>query len=132
MQFMAIIYGDVEWYANASEQDIAAELAAYYDFDDASQAAGVQVTGAGLNPPSTARTIRVRNGERTITDGPFAETKEALGGFYLLECKDLDEAIEWATRIPGTASGSVEVRQVMEYPPAEEFRAAQAAAAGPG
>jgi hypothetical protein len=129
MQFMAIIYIDPEWYANASEADIAAELGAYYDFDDASQAAGVQVTGAGLQPPEAATTIRVRDGERTLTDGPFAETKEVLGGFYLLECKDLDEAIEWASKIPGALNGSVEVRPVMEFPSAEEFRAQQAQAA---
>jgi hypothetical protein len=59
--------------------------------------------------------VRVRDGERELTDGPFAETKEQLGGFYLLECKDLDEAVEWAAKIPGASTGSVEVRPVMDF-----------------
>jgi hypothetical protein len=131
MQFMAIIYSDPEWYANASEADIAAELAAYYDYDDATLEAGIREhwQGAALHPAETAKTIRIRDGKRIVTDGPFAETKEQLGGFYMLECKDLDEAIEWASKIPGALNGSVEVRQVMEFPSADEFRAQQAQAA---
>ena len=65
--------------------------------------------------PDTATTVKVRNGERLVTDGPFAETKEQLGGFYLLECKDLDEAIEWAAKIPGAQNGTIEVRPVMSF-----------------
>jgi hypothetical protein len=77
--------------------------------------AGAYVAGDGLQPSETATTVRIEEGsEPTLTDGPFAETKEQLGGFYLLECKDLDEALAWARRIP-FQKGSVEVRPVMDY-----------------
>jgi len=76
---------------------------------------GVLVAGDGLYPTATATTVRVRDGERDVTDGPFAETKEQLGGFYVLDVKDLDEAIEWAAKIPGSQVGSVEIRPVMVF-----------------
>jgi hypothetical protein len=76
---------------------------------------GVNRGGEALEPVQTATTVRVREGRTLTTDGPFAETKEELGGFYLLECNDLDEAIEWAAKIPGAQTGSVEVRPVMNY-----------------
>ena len=69
----------------------------------------------GLYPTPTATTVRVRDGERNVTDGPYAETKEQLGGFYVLDCKDLDDAIEWAAKIPGARFGSVEIRPVMVF-----------------
>jgi hypothetical protein len=75
----------------------------------------VFVGGDGLQPAATATTVRVRDGERLLTDGPYAETKEQLGGFYMLECKDLDEALSWAARIPEAKTGSIEVRPVMVY-----------------
>jgi hypothetical protein len=75
----------------------------------------VLLGGEGLQPTSTATTVRVRDGEALTTDGPFAETREQLGGYYLLDCKDLDDAISWAAKIPGAADGSVEVRPVMDY-----------------
>jgi hypothetical protein len=85
--------------------------------------------GEGLDPTNTATTVRVRDGERMLTDGPFAETREALGGFYLVEVEDLDAAIEWAAKIPGASTGSVEVRPVMDYEAfAARVAAAQAAA----
>jgi len=68
----------------------------------------VLIGGAALHPVATAKAIRIRDGERTVTDGPFAEAKEQFGGSYLLERKDLDEAMEWATRIPGARVGTVE------------------------
>ena len=71
--------------------------------------------GDGLQGSATATTVRVRDGERLLTDGPFAETKEQLGGFYALECKDLDEALAWAARIPEAQFGAVEVRPVIDY-----------------
>ena len=71
--------------------------------------------GEALQPTSSATTVRVRNGQVVTTDGPFAETREALGGYYLFECRDLDQAIEWAARIPGALSGSVEVRPIFEF-----------------
>ena len=75
--------------------------------------ADVFVANDGLAPPESATTVRVRDGETQITDGPFAETKEHLGGYYLIECADLDAALEWAARIPSSAYGSVEVRPLM-------------------
>jgi hypothetical protein len=75
----------------------------------------VMVGGEGLQPSATATTVRVRDGERMLTDGPFAETREQLGGYYLLDCPDLDAAIGWAAKIPGASSGAVEVRPVMDY-----------------
>src|SRR3982750_4682343 len=116
MKFMALIYNDESLYADASPQDAAAVFAAHGEFGQAATEAGVfNGVGDGLQPTATATTVRVRDGERLLTDGPYAETKEQLGGFYLLECKDLDEAIEWASKIPGAETGSVEVRPVMDY-----------------
>ena len=88
---------------------------AYGAFGQEIEDSGVYVAGEGLQPTATATTVRVRDGERLVTDGPFAETREQLGGFYLLECKDLDEAIGWAAKIPGAQVGSIEVRPVMDY-----------------
>lgn len=79
------------------------------------QAKGLMEGGEGLQPTSTATTVRVRDGRTVTTDGPFAETKEQLGGFYLLNCKDLDEAIEYAAKIPTAPTGSIEVRPIMLY-----------------
>jgi hypothetical protein len=78
--------------------------------------AGVLVGGAGLEPPTTATTVRFRNGQRQIQDGPFADTKEQLGGFFLIDVPTLDKAIEWASRAPCTATGCIEIRPQM--PPA--------------
>ena len=78
--------------------------------------AGVKLDGRPLEPVSTATTIRVREGRTLTTDGPFAETKEQLGGFYLVDCPDLDEAIDWARRIPAAAYGSIEIRPIMTLP----------------
>ena len=76
---------------------------------------GRVVAAEALHPVHTATTLRLRDGNLTMTDGPFAETKEQLAGFYLVDCKDLDEAIEWAAKIPGSEVGSVEVRPIMDY-----------------
>jgi len=89
----------------------------YFNFGEA--AAGVIAGGEALQPTSTATTIQVQGGAKggdvVTTDGPFAETKETLGGFYLLDCKDLDEAISWAAQIPGAWHGKVEVRPVIDF-----------------
>ena len=110
----------------ATPEQIQQTMAAYGAFGQEIEEKGVHVAGEGLQPTATATTVRVRDGERLITDGPFAETKEQLGGFYLLDCKDLDEAIGWAAKIPGAQSGHVEVRPVMDY---EAMRADDAGAA---
>ena len=115
MKYMAIIFNDESQYANATPEDIGAVFAAHGAFGEAAGKAGVFAGGDGLQPSATATTVRVRDGERLLTDGPYAETKEQLGGFYLLECKDLDEALSWAARIPEAKTGTIEVRPVMVY-----------------
>ena len=90
-------------------------MQAYGEYTEAVRTAGVFEAGEGLQGTNTATTVRVHNGELSTTDGPFAETKEQLGGFYVFNCKDLDEAIEWAAKIPGASGGSVEVRPVMVF-----------------
>ena len=115
MKYMAIIYNDESQYANATPEDIGAIFAAHGEFGEAAGKAGVLLGGEGLQPTATATTVRVRDDERLLTDGPYAETKEQLGGFYMLECKDLDEALAWAARIPEAKTGAVEVRPVMVY-----------------
>ena len=116
MKYVLTIYGDESQRESRSEEEGRQIMAAYDAFTTEVRDAGALLVGEGLQPSSTATTVRVRDGERTITDGPFAETKEQLGGFYLLECGDLDEAIEWAAKVPSVAMGwSVEVRPVMDY-----------------
>jgi hypothetical protein len=115
VKFMAIIFNDESQYATATPEEIGAVFAAHGEFGQASREAGVFVDGDGLQPSVTATTVRVRDGERLLTDGPYAETKEQLGGFYMLECKDLDEALAWAARIPEAGTGAIEVRPVMVY-----------------
>jgi hypothetical protein len=88
---------------------------AYNAFGEAGEKAGVLVSGEALEPSTTATTVRVRNGETLLTDGPFAETKEVIGGYYILDCPDLDTAVHWAAQIPGAKTGSVEVRPIIEF-----------------
>ena len=126
MKFLLTIYGEESGWGNASPEEIGQVMAAYEAFGRAAAEAGVLVGGEGLQPTSTATTVRVRDGETLTTDGPFAETREQLAGFYLVECADLDEAIGWAGKIPGAAIGSVEVRPVIDY----EGRVARAQAGG--
>ncbi|MGI8794931.1 MAG: YciI family protein [Acidimicrobiales bacterium] len=113
MRYLALLYSDET--VEATEQDWADTMAAYTAFGEAAGAAGVIAGGDALQPTSTATTVRVRNGETLTTDGPFAETKEQLGGYYMLTCADLDDAIKWASQIPGASMGCVEVRPVIEF-----------------
>ena len=115
MKYLLSIYTDESSWDSATPEQIKETMEAYYAFGREAEERGAYLAGEGLQPTAAATTVRVRNGERLITDGPFAETKEQLGGFYLLECRDLDEAIELAAKIPGAQSGSVEVRPVMDY-----------------
>jgi hypothetical protein len=115
MKYLLTIYSTEGNWAQMTPEDGAKEMNGYEKFGRDAQEAGVFIGGEGLQPTSAATTVRVRNGERMVTDGPFAETKEQLGGYYLVDCKDLDEAIEWAAKIPGALHGSVEVRPVMDY-----------------
>jgi hypothetical protein len=115
MRYLLTIYDDESTWNDVTPEQSAQVMAAYGAFGEAAQSAGVLLGGEGLQPTSTATTVRVRDGEALTTDGPFAETREQLGGYYLLDCKDLDDAISWAAKIPGAQSGSVEVRPVMDY-----------------
>ena len=90
-------------------------MAAYEGFTKELEESGSMLGGEALQPTATATTVQVRNRETLTTDGPFAETKEQLGGFHMIQANDLDEAIAWTVKIPGAASGSVEVRPIMEF-----------------
>jgi hypothetical protein len=115
MKFLAIIYNDESQWANATPEDIAASFAGHGALMEEGAKSGAVLGGEGLQPVATATTLRVRDDERMLTDGPYAETKEQLGGYYLFECKDLDEALDWAAKIPEARTGAVEVRPVMDY-----------------
>ena len=115
MRFLLLIYDDESGSEDATPEQFAAMLAEYEAYDRAVQEAGVFVSGEGLQPTATARTVRMRDGAPLRTDGPFAETREQLGGYYLLDCADIEEAMRWAERIPVPASGGVEVRPVIDY-----------------
>jgi hypothetical protein len=112
MRYLLMIYGDesVELNPDAMQK----MMSAYGAFTDEVKSAGVYQTGEALQPTATATTVRVRSGETLITDGPFADTKEQLGGFYLLDCKNLDEAVAYAAKIPAAQGGSIEVRPIWE------------------
>jgi hypothetical protein len=117
MKYAILIYGDETANADASPEELQANLDGWWALEGELQKAnGVRLAGEALQPTSTATSIRISDGEAVTTDGPFAETKEQLGGFYLLECKDLDEAIEWGKKLP-VGSGTIEVRPVQEFEP---------------
>ncbi len=115
MKYLLMIYENEAGWLASSEAERNAIYAEYGAFTEKVAAAGVLLGGSELHPTSTATTVRVR-GETLITDGPFAETKEQLGGYYLLECKDLDEALHWAAQIPTAKHGSIEVRPLKDNP----------------
>jgi hypothetical protein len=94
---------------------IAAQTEAYDAFTNEVRDRGLLEAGEALHPTTSATTVRVRDGQTVTTDGPFAETKEALGGFYLISAKDLDEAIELAAKIPGAVHGSIEIRPILDF-----------------
>jgi hypothetical protein len=114
MRYLLLIYAEEPTKA-VPEDLMAAESAAYAEFTKDIRDRGIMEAGEALHPTSSATTVRVQDGETVATDGPFAETKEALGGFYLVDAKDLDEAIELAARIPAAKHGSIEVRPIWEY-----------------
>ncbi len=110
MEYMLLIYGDERFWAGRSESELQKIMREYVSYSKELAAAGVLRAGSELAPVSTATTVRVRNGQALTTDGPFAETKEQLGGYYLIDVPNLDEAIRWAAKIPSAAHGSIEVR----------------------
>jgi hypothetical protein len=115
MQYLLLIYDNEKMWSTMGEKERNALMAEYSAFTEELQKSGKLVAGDALQPTSTATTVRVREGKRLTTDGPFAETKEQLGGYYLVNAKDLDEALALAAKIPSVRFGSIEVRPVMKF-----------------
>ena len=115
MRYMALIYGDTSAAATMTEAERGAEMAAYDSFTKMIVAKGILDSGEALQLPTAATTVRVKDGRTLTTDGPFAETKEQLIGYYVLKAKDLDEAVDVAAQIPGAKSGSIELRPIVEW-----------------
>jgi hypothetical protein len=109
MQYILLIYANENDFAGGDDPEV---LKRYGAFGEEVRESGKFVAADRLRPTSAATTVRIRNGETLVTDGPFAETKEQLGGFYLLECENIDEALQYAAKIPAAESGSVEVRPI--------------------
>ncbi|MGH3112106.1 MAG: YciI family protein [Gaiellaceae bacterium] len=120
MQYLLLIYGDertqAEGWERLSEEEQANEMRAWYSYTDELQKAGVHVAGEALQPTGAAKTVRVGDGEQLVTDGPFAETKEQLGGYYVVDVDSEEQALEWAAKMPSLPNGSVEVRPIMVFP----------------
>ena len=116
MKYLCLIYENEQAWAALPQSEADTMMAEYFAFTDGYTKSGHVLGGNALQPTQTATTVRVRNGKISTTDGPFAETREQLGGYYLVEAKDLNEAIQIAAKIPGARSGSIEVRPIMEFP----------------
>lgn len=116
MKYAILIYSTEDAGPTPGSPEQAAEMQDWFAYTEALHEAGVFVGGEPLQGRDTATTVRVRDGETVTTDGPFAETKEILNGFYLIDVDDLDAALEWAARIPSSTYGSTEVRPLMEIP----------------
>jgi len=117
MQYLLLIYAKESDRARHSEAETGKIFQEYMEFSRGIRKSGHYVGGNALQPVATATTVRVKDGKTLTTDGPFAETKEQLGGYFLIEAKDLDEAIAIAARIPDARNGSIEVRPIMPTPP---------------
>ncbi len=115
MKYLLQIWGDERGFFESAPEAIMGMVDAYRKLTEEMQAAGVFLHGEGLQPTVTATSVRVQDGDAVVTDGPFAETKEQLGGFFLIECPDLDQAIEWAAKVPGARGGTIEIRPCAEY-----------------
>jgi hypothetical protein len=115
MKYLFSLWGDESRWADATPEEIQQNMRQWDEFTKAAMDAGVHRGGEGLEPSATATTVAIpKDGDPIVTDGPFAETREQLGGYYLLACKDADDAIAWAKRMP-LPGGAVEVRPVMNY-----------------
>lgn len=115
MRYVLLIYVNESVYESQSPEDQARDYQAYSTFGEEAEKRGYAPQGEALQAIATATTVQVREGKILTTDGPFAETKEQLGGFYMITCKDLDEAIAMAAKIPGARYGSIEIRPIMEF-----------------
>ena len=112
MQYVALIHADEGAWEALSDDERQQAYAGYMQLSTDARAAGVMVDGNELAPTAVATTVRVEDGQTIVTDGPYAEIKEALGGYYVFDCASFDEACEWASRIPAATTGAIEVRPV--------------------
>jgi hypothetical protein len=116
MKYMLSIIGEeATRESDPTPEEMRAMIEPWSEYSREVVEAGAFVAGEGLQPSASATTVRHEGGERVVSDGPFADTKEQFGGFYLLECADLDEALEWAKKVPVAEGGSVEVKPVMDF-----------------
>ena len=115
MKYLCLIYDEEKKLNTMSKADGEAMMGEYFGFTEGIKKSGHYLSGNALQPVQTATTVRVRNGKVSTTDGPFAETQEQLGGYYLIEAKDLNDAIRVAAQIPSSRIGSIEVRPIMEF-----------------
>jgi hypothetical protein len=115
MRYLCLIYDDEQKIAGMSKSESDAFMGEYFEFTESIRKSGHYLGGEALQPVQTATTVRVRNGKASTTDGPFAETKEQLGGYYLINARDLNDAIQVGSRIPSARLGSVEIRPIMEF-----------------
>ena len=115
MKYLCLIYDEEKTVGAMPKSEQDAFMGEYFAFTQAIQESGQYVAGEALQPVQTATTVRIRSGRLVTTDGPFAETREQLGGFYLIEARDLNEALQVAARIPSARTGSVEVRPVVDF-----------------
>lgn len=115
MKYLCLIYDEEKKMAGMSKSESEAFMGEYFAFTEGIKKSGHYLGGEALQPVATATTVRVRNGKMSTTDGPFAETKEQLGGFYFIEAKDLNDAIQVASKIPSARFGTIEVRPVVDF-----------------
>ena len=115
MQYMLMIVGDEELAAKAHAEDMRNLMGAFIAYIRAMKEAGVMIAGDPLQPINTATIVRLRDGKTQVLDGPYADSKEQLAGYYLIDVPDLDKALEWAARCPGAAHGTMEVRPVVVF-----------------
>jgi hypothetical protein len=115
MKYLCLIYDEEKKLGAMSKADNDTMMSEYFAFTEGIRKSGHYVSGEALQPVQTATTVRIRQGKMSSTDGPFAETKEQLGGFYLISARDLDDAIQVATKIPSARYGSIEVRPVVDF-----------------
>jgi hypothetical protein len=121
MKYLCLVYAEEKTIAALSDQDWGALVAENLELCEALRRSGHFVSASPLDSVRTAVTVRVRDGKLSASDGPFAETKEQLGGYYLIEARDLDEALQVAGRIPGARLGSIEVRRIPAHDPREPW-----------
>ncbi len=115
MKYAILIYGDEAQLGETPEEAMKAVMDEWWGYEGQLQEAGVKLAGEALQPTATGKSVRAQDGKTSVSDGPFAETKEQLGGFYLLDVKDEDEAIEWARKCPGAKFGTIEVRPIQPF-----------------